>query len=73
MRKEFFSENSFESIDEAQADLDIWVKDYNHDRDHQSLGDAPPIRRFELAKPASLEIIDGRLPSTRSRRLDHGR
>lgn len=79
MRKEFFSENSFESIEEAQAALDIWVKDYNHDRDHQSLGDTPPIRRFELAKPAPLEIIDGEVaaeqeppprPRTVSRRVD---
>src|SRR5918992_1106898 len=55
--QEFFSETSFESIEEAQAALDIWVKDYNHERDHQSLGDVSPIRRLELAKPASLLII----------------
>ena len=79
MRKEFFSECSFESIDELQAALDIWVTDYNHERDHQSLGDVPPIRRFELARPASLEVIDGNVaveeepplrPKTVMRRVD---
>jgi hypothetical protein len=30
MRKEFFSVNSFDSIVEMQAALDIWVVDYNH-------------------------------------------
>ena len=59
MRKEFFSERSFETIEAMQAALDIWVKDYNNEREHQSLGDVPPIRRFELARPASLEVIDG--------------
>ena len=39
MRKEFFSENSFETIEELQAALDVWVVDYNHQREHQSLGD----------------------------------
>ena len=36
-----------------------WVVDYNNEREHQSLGDVPPIRRFELARPPSLEVIDG--------------
>jgi transposase InsO family protein len=59
MRKEFFSQHSFDTIEEAQAALDAWVVDYNHEREHQSLGDVPPIRRFELARPASLEVVDG--------------
>jgi transposase InsO family protein len=59
MRKEFFSDNSFETIDDMQAALEIWVSDYNHEREHQALGDVPPIRRFELARPPSLEVIDG--------------
>jgi transposase InsO family protein len=79
MRKEFFLDKSFETIDEMQAALDVWVTDYNHNREHQSLGDMPPIRRFELATPASLEIIDGDSaieqtppprPKTVSRRVD---
>jgi transposase InsO family protein len=59
LRKDFFADKSFESIEQMQAALDIWIADYNLERDHQSLGDVPPIRRFELARPASLEVIDG--------------
>jgi hypothetical protein len=59
MRKEFFSTNSFETIEQAQDALDAWVVHYNHDREHQAIGDAPPIKRFELASRPSLEVIDG--------------
>ena len=80
MRKEFFSDNSFDSIAEMQAALDVWVTAYNNEREHQSLGDVPPIRRFELARPASLEVIDGDVepeqehaPKSKvvTRRVDH--
>jgi transposase InsO family protein len=59
MRKEFFSDKTFNTIEEMQAALDAWVVDYNNQREHQALGDVPPIRRFELARPPSLEVIDG--------------
>lgn len=59
LRKDFFSDKSFETIEEMQAALDVWVANYNNEREHQSLGDVPPIRRFELARPAALEVIDG--------------
>jgi transposase InsO family protein len=80
MRKEFFAERSFETIDDMQDALDAWVADYNTEREHQALGDVPPIRRFELARPADLEVIDGDValdeaepaprPKTVSRRVD---
>lgn len=59
MRKEFFTDQHFETIEDMQTALDAWVINYNNEREHQSLGDVPPIRRFELARPASLEVIDG--------------
>jgi transposase InsO family protein len=59
MRREFFNDNVFDTIEETQAALDGWVTDYNTIREHQSIGDVAPIRRFELAKPANLEVIDG--------------
>ena len=59
LRKDFFADKSFETLEEMQQALDIWVVDYNNEREHQSLGDVPPIRRFELARPAALEVIDG--------------
>jgi len=51
LRKEFFGPNDyrFATVAEAQAALDAWVREYNHDRPHQSLGDRPPIERFALA------------------------
>ena len=59
MRKEFFADRSFVTIEDMQTALDAWVVDYNNDREHQALGDVPPIRRFELARPVSLDVIDG--------------
>ena len=70
MRKEFFSDGSFEAIEDMQQALDAWVAVYNNEREHQSLGDVPPIRRFELARPASLEIIDGDVSIEQERPVD---
>jgi len=59
LRKDFFSDKNFETIEDMQAALDTWVVDYNTEREHQSLGDVPPIRRFELAAQPSFDVIDG--------------
>lgn len=61
MRKEFFSVNNFDTLEQAQAALDDWVIEYNTNREHQAIGDIAPIRRFELAAPASFEVIDGEI------------
>jgi transposase InsO family protein len=49
MRREFFNLNTFATIDDAPGGLEAWVETYNTERDHQSLGDRPPIERFRLA------------------------
>ena len=49
MRKEFFNLETFDTIEATQAALDHWVIGYNTEREHQSIGDVPPIKRFELA------------------------
>jgi len=59
MRKEFFADKVFDTLEQAQAALDAWVTDYNTNREHQAIGDVAPIRRFELARPSSLEVLDG--------------
>jgi hypothetical protein len=59
MRREFFELATYDTIEETQAALDAWVLTYNAERPHQSLGDIPPLRRFELAKRDALEVIDG--------------
>ena len=55
LRGEFLDAKSFASIDDAQAQLDAWVKTYNYERPHQSLGMAVPWDRFRLANPAPTE------------------
>jgi len=68
MRKEFFDLGTFDTIEATQEALDLWVQSYNTDREHQSIGDVPPRRRFELAAPRSkdFEVIDGELSSEAS-------
>lgn len=78
MRKEFFSGEPFETIEQTQKALDEWVLTYNFQREHQAIGDVPPIRRFELAAQSSFEVIDGDValdtqpkPKSVGRRVDH--
>jgi transposase InsO family protein len=51
LRREFLDAKVFASIDDAQAQLDMWVWHYNHERPHQSIGRVPPVERFRLAAP----------------------
>jgi transposase InsO family protein len=60
MRDEFFNDHRFDTIEETQVALDTWVIEYNTQREHQSLGDTVPLRRFELARARDVvEIVDG--------------
>jgi len=58
LRTEFLTGKVFESVEDAQAQLDDWVHSYNHDRPHQGIGMVPPWERFRLAasEPASIEL-----------------
>lgn len=51
LRREFLDGKVFDSIEHAQAELDAWVRHYNFERPHQSIGRVPPIERFQLAEP----------------------
>ncbi len=51
LRREFLDGKVFASLDDAQAQLDVWVHHYNFERPHQSIGRVPPIERFQLAEP----------------------
>jgi Transposase and inactivated derivatives len=62
----------FPSIADAQAAIDAFVVDYNHDRPHQGIDDAFPITRFQRPTPdrdkleataAPLRIPAGLLPT----------
>lgn len=49
LRREFLNGRVFESIADAQAQLDRWVHEYNYERRHQGIGDVVPWERFRLA------------------------
>ena len=46
LRAEFRTDRVFADLATAQAELDEWVLDYNHDRPHQALDMATPAPRF---------------------------
>jgi transposase InsO family protein len=48
LRAEFLSGKVFDSIEDAQAQLDAWVDGYNHRRPNQAIGKVPPFDRFRL-------------------------
>ena len=48
LRQEFLTGKVFESISDAQAQLDGWVRHYNFQRRHQGIGDVVPWERFRL-------------------------
>jgi hypothetical protein len=60
LRQEFLTGRVFDSIEQAQAELDAWVEQYNHQRPHQGVGMVPPFERFRLAQvePATIELED---------------
>lgn len=59
LRAEFLRDKRFASIQDAQVQLDAWVKTYNFERPHQSLGMAVPWDRFKLALPEPMELDAG--------------
>ena len=48
LRREFLDGKVFDTVADAQSQLDVWVASYNQVREHQSIGNVPPVRRFEL-------------------------
>jgi hypothetical protein len=57
----------FATLADAQAAVDAWVVEYNHDRPHQALGMATPAERFNAGRAAREDADDGlalRLPSS---------
>jgi transposase InsO family protein len=51
VRSEFLAKRAFASLEEAQAELDAWVRAYNHTRPHQGIGMVSPARRFASGRP----------------------
>lgn len=48
LRQEFLTGKVFESIADAQTQIDGWVRHYNFQRRHQGIGDVVPWERFRL-------------------------
>jgi len=46
----FLADRTFGSLEQAQAELDAWVGDYNTVRPHQALDMATPAERLALAQ-----------------------
>jgi transposase InsO family protein len=58
LQTDFLNEvGPFATIEEAQAAVDGWRHEYNHDRPHQSLGMATPASRFRPAPPQQGEAL----------------
>jgi transposase InsO family protein len=58
MRREFLNGKVFETIADAQAQLDAWVREYNYERRHQGIGDVVPWERFRLAAGESVDPVE---------------
>ena len=56
LRREFLDGRVFASFEQAQAEIDAWVSDYNSSRPHQALEMATPAERFRLT-PLAKEPI----------------
>ena len=65
LRAEFRTDRVFPDLATAQAELDAWVDDYNHDRPHQALDMATPAERF--LKPDTARVTRIRAPASTGR------
>jgi hypothetical protein len=63
MKQDFLDGKVFASLEDAQAQLDGWVVEYNTTREHQSLGDRPPASRFAFAQRQVSDEEAGPTPS----------
>ena len=82
LQTDFLTEaGPFASIEDAQAGVDAWRREYNHDRPHQSLGMTTPASRFRprppdpddalsLWAPADLERLTTTAPTPDDTRTD---
>lgn len=68
LREEFLTGKTFDTVADAQTELDGWVELYNHVRPHQGIGMVAPVERFRLAagEPATIDL-EGVAPDTTTR------
>jgi hypothetical protein len=68
LRRELLDDaEPFTSLDQAQATVDAWVREYNHDRPHQGLDEKVPVspaQRFAPTTQAERDLLPLWLPPT---------
>jgi len=69
LRREFLNGKVFDSIADAQEQLDRWVHEYNFERRHQGIGDVVPWERFRLAVSEPIEPVRPSEEPTTTRRV----
>jgi hypothetical protein len=69
LRGDFLTGKVFANLEAAQAAIDGWVEEYNHDRPHQGIGDVPPFERFRLARPSSEPVATSEAGSLTTRKV----
>ena len=73
LRTEFRTDRVFPDLPTAQAELDAWVHDYNHDRPHQALDMAVPADRFLTGHDAAITPLRPPADTSAAHRPDAGR
>jgi transposase InsO family protein len=69
LRREFLNGRVFDSIADAQEQLDRWVHEYNFERRHQGIGDVVPWERFRLATSEPAGPVEPTEEPTTTRRV----
>jgi transposase InsO family protein len=69
LRREFLNGRVFDSIADAQEQLDRWVHEYNFERRHQGIGDVVPWERFRLAVSEPADPVEPAEEPTTTRRV----
>jgi transposase InsO family protein len=58
LKRELLRKRRFASSEEAQAEVDRWVGQYNQDRPHQSIGMRTPADRFHSGTATPVSVVD---------------
>jgi len=73
LRRDFLNGKVFDSVADAQAQVDVWVREYNFDRRHQGIGDVVPWERFRLAgEDHAAEPADVSAETSTTRKVGRG-
>lgn len=66
LRREHFNNHAFDSLETAQAALDVYVDTYNRERPHQMIGGLTPADRFRFGTKTEIPGEPPIVPDRRS-------